>query len=517
MCRPSLVGFILAASTGPRISEANNRLPSIRYLGTGYNILEGNPHEWNGELDKGFEQSVLELTYNNGDTIAHSSWMAPDDTDAVEVHNCASNFASQEIRGSESYSSSLKASVKAEFGGWGAAFSGSTGYKHVQEGTRDHNSLYTEASATCSVYKVQCKTFTPPRVTLNFLVGVQHLPTTYSAANSAVFDLFISTFGTHIIHGAEFGGEWGQLSKFSQSAWTNMISAGLDISAAASYSAVISAGGTLQTDKERSDAQTFMSKTTEQNRFNKGGTYSQDSTTWMASVRAAPMPIYYELLSLDQVLQPKFMPSDINLTELAAKRHSLGEALTRYCSKMQAAGLVESCNPPTPDPTPAPAVRQWLPFLYSHRPVGKYYMHECPPRAYITMMKWREQNRYGLIDLTVTCSNIPATTLRWTNNRRGGDNSALTCTNGFNRIQAKEQWGYGIINVRAVCLGQTTQQVSNNNGNGGWKNEQTCPDSAQVLVGFEILEQSNFGIVNYRPRCSNGNLPSRRLRDQLLV
>jgi hypothetical protein len=426
-------------------------------------------------------------------------------------------MVAQEVRGEQSYSSSLQSSVSADFGGWGAAFSASSEYRRVEEETRSDHNVYMQASATCSVYSVQVNAFKPPRVTANFLAGVQRLPETYSAENAAMFDLFIATFGTHVMFGAEFGGEWGQMSEFSQSAWSNMLSTGLDVSASASYSGIISAGGSLSTESERSDAQSFASAATEQRIFNKGGSYSQSSTEWIDSVMSQPMPIFYHLWPLDEVLQPSFMPSTVDEVALAAKRQSLRTALASYCSKLLVGGYVSTCGPPAPDPTPVPAVREWMPFADSHRPHGTYFVQECPPRAYITEMKWREEDGYGLVDLTATCSNTPASSLLWTKNDHGSWNSALTCTNGFSKIQAKEQWGYGIINVKAQCLDTTTEQESNHNGNGGWKGVQTCPDSTQVLVGFEVLQQDGYGIVNYRPKCSNGNLPSRRLQADFLV
>jgi len=511
-CAPC-IGLALAA--GGAAASKGRRLPSSEYLGQGYDLLEGNPHSWTGPVDSGFQQSVLALTFD--DELTVGPWTVPDDTDAVEVHNCATSFASQEIRGSASYSSSLKASVSADFEGWGAAFSASTAYQDVEKRTSSDGSVYVQASATCSVYSVQVNTFAPPRATQNFILGVQHLPTTYTAANAADFNLFISTFGTHVMHGAEFGGQWGQVSEFSQSSWTNMISSGLDVSASASYSGVVSAGGNLSSEAARSDAESYTSVAKEQNHFNKGGTYSQDPIAWMNSVRAEPMPIHYQLWPISDVLQPQFMPSSINVTELAAKRQVLAQALTEYCSTVAAAGWISSCDPPAPDLVVVPASREWLPFVDSHRPNGLYYAQECPPRAYIHEMVWTEQYGHGLVDLKATCSNSFTKSLRWTNNNQGHDDSALVCPSGFGGIQAKEGWGYGIINVRATCLGETTPQESNTNSNGGWKDSQTCPDDAQVLVGFEILEVYGYGIVNYRPKCSNGNLPSRRLRGPLVI
>jgi hypothetical protein len=369
-----------------------------------------------------------------------------------------------------------------------------------------------QASATCSAYRVSVHVYQPPRVTQHFFLGLQHLPMTYHAASAEAFDLFISTFGTHVMWSAEFGGQWGQVYTFSQSSWASMVSSGLNVGASATNAGLVSAGGSLSSDTERSDAESFERASTKRESFSKGGSYHQNATTWMTSVREAPMPIYYKLWPISDVLQAKFMPGSIDATELAAKRQGLAQALTTYCSTMVAAGKIASC-----DPDAVQANREWLPFLYSHRPSGTYHSQECPPRAYIVGMKWRQQGFYGLVDLKATCSDTSTTSLRWTNNDNGDDNRALDCPYGFGGIQAMEQWGFGIINVRATCLGQLTHQESNTNSNGGWKDSQACPHDAQVLVGFEILEQHGYGIVNYRPKCSNGNFPSRRLRGQFVI
>merc|ERR1711974_329943 len=157
--------------------------------------------------------------------------------------------------------------------------------------------------------------------------GVQMLPTSYSAATASKFDLFITTFGTHVMLGAQFGGVWGQVSKFSRSAWNNMVSNGLDVQASASYSGLMSAGASISSQSARTDAQSFM---------------SADPTT------------------------------------LAAKRQSLKTALASYCSTLVAGGYISSCGAPGPDPTPVPAAREWMPWSYNYRPYGKYYSQECP-------------------------------------------------------------------------------------------------------------------------------------------
>lgn len=512
----SLFGFV-ASGCVSATPNAQTQLPSIEYLGQGYNILLGNPHAFDGQSDKGFRQPVLTQTYDQQLTVEQDSWLIPDNTFAAAVHTCSSEFSSEEVRGERSYSDSLKVSVSADFSDWGAAFSASTDYKQVQAGTSNENSVYMQSSAVCSVYTVQVQRYTPPQVTENFLVGLQGLPEAFNSETAEAFYNFIKIFGTHVMYGAEFGGQRGQVSKFSQEAWTNMISSELDISASASYSGVMSAGANLSSASEYSAAESYMRAASEQKTFNKGGNYSQTISEWVASVENQPMPIFYHLWTLDNVLKTAFMPSGVDATKLAGQRQGLRTALASYCTTLLAAGQVSACSAPGPDPTPAPAVRQWMGWAYDHRPVGKHYSHECPPRAFITQMRWREEEYFGLVDLTVTCSNDPPRSFRFTNNDNGAWNSLMTCDEGFSKIQAREQWGWGIINTKAQCLGGSTYYESNSNRNGEWKDLQICPSTAEVLVGFEVLEQDRYGIVNYRPKCSNGNLPSRRLQAEMLV
>lgn len=512
----SLIGFA-ASGCVSAVPNSQTPLPSIEYFGLGYDILLGNPHAFNGRSDQGFRHPVLKQTYTQNHTIGLNSWLVPDNTFAFPVHACSSEFSSDVIRGKRSYYDSVKSSVEANFPLWGAAFSASTEYKQVQSGTSIENSVYVQALATCSVYYVEAKWYTPPQVTDDFLKGLEDLPETFNAGTASDFYKFLDTFGTHVMSGAEFGGQWGQVSKFSQEAWTNMISSELDISAAATYSGIISAGANVSSASKYSAAQSYMHAAFNQEIFNKGGNYSQTDSEWAASVQNQPMPIHYHLWSLDDVLQTAFMPSGVDATKLASQRQGLQEALGSYCTTLLDAGQVSACSEPGPDPTPAPAVRQWMDWAYDHRPVGKYHFHECPPRAFITRMWWREQNGYGLVDLTVTCSNDPPSSFRFTNNNNGAWNSILACDDGFTEIQAREQWGWGIINAKAQCLGGSTHYASNSNLNGEWKDLQICPSTAEVLVGFEVLEQDRYGIVNYRPMCSNGNLPSRRLQVEMLV
>merc|ERR1712054_566604 len=470
-------------------------------------------------------------------------------------------------------------------------------------------------------------------------------PQTYTSENAHQFNFFIETFGTHIVMGADFGGIWGQLSEFTSNDYYRMLGDDTDVQAAASYSGLISAGAQVASQTHRTNAQSFARNATSQALFHKGGAYSQNPETWIQSVRGSPMPVLYHLRPLDEVLQTRFMPSSMdaaNLAALPARRAGLQAALAAYCNLLLSQGYLSSCSAPSPDPAPNPYRNEWMSWSYNYQPAASnYFDHACPSYSFISQMRWREQDGFGLVDLEATCSD--GTSLRWTNNNNGNWNSLLSCSTGFNRLQAKEQWGYGIINARATCFGQgqcpasgradcardsighavtnssqceakgccwdsssqaartsvcaqsegqtcrcsgrvyygrkflngqpgsgqttTFEQMtssavshrtveeqvtcsndgmggdplhgyykwcycvetacyhrqatpewreSNSNSNGGWKGAQTCPWNAPVLVGFEVLYQDGYGIVNYRPKCSNGN-SFRRLGEAVLV
>jgi len=482
------------------------------------------PHSFDGKLDPGFAESILELTYNNNLVIEQDSWLIPDNTNGVDVQACRTDFGSQEINSMESYTDSLRGSVKADFSGWGAAFSASTSWKHVKSGTASEHRTFMQSSATCTAFSILADSFTPPKVTDSFAAGINTLPTEYSNETASKFQFFIQNFGTHVMYGAEFGGVYGQVSEFTQKAWSKMKSDGLDVNVAASYSGLISAGASVNSSTAREEAESYNSNATQQYIFTKGGSYSSSKSTWMSSVRDAPMPLTYHLWELDVLLDSRFMPSTVDnasLAALPARKASLKAALAAYCGALLERGDLSSCAAPGPSPTPTEEVSKYMDWAYDYMPAAPtYYDFACPHHGYLTEMWWREQPTKGLVSLKATCSD--GTNLRWgDDDDNGAWNQVMSCSNGFANIRAKSQSGYGIINVLADCIDQGTFQ-SNDNQDGEWQNTESCPSETPVIFGFEVMFQTgwpdDFGIVNYRPRCSNGNsFDRRRLQTTILV
>jgi hypothetical protein len=211
------------------------------------------------------------------------------------------------------------------------------------------------------------------------------------------------------MYGAQFGGIWGQTSKFTSTGWKSLDRnlKEFNLATTAKLSLDLAAGIDVGLGGGRNATEAFMNAATDQKTFSKGGRYASTSEAWRGSVRKDPMPIHYYLWSLDQILQPWFMSSSVDADMLAAKRDGLQIALKRYCSSLVKMGTISSCDEPTADsPIEAHQVVDLGPAA-DWRPHGTsttYNDHECPPGSYITEMRWKELEGYGLLDLFAKCS-----------------------------------------------------------------------------------------------------------------
>jgi len=103
-----LVGLILAAGG----VQAVDRLPNARFLGTGYNVINGNPD--NNLNDPGFAFSVLEFTWANNVTTSDGRYFVPDNIQALQTRSCGFQSEAATEFGSRSYQQALSVDVSVE-------------------------------------------------------------------------------------------------------------------------------------------------------------------------------------------------------------------------------------------------------------------------------------------------------------------------------------------------------------------------------------------------------------------
>jgi hypothetical protein len=332
--------------------------------------------------------------------------------------------------------------------------------------------------------------------------------------------MFIDTFGTHVMHGADFGGEWGEISRFSASSWDSMLEANLDVDSAARWSGMLNANentvfnGQSSRETNLSDVAKFQDEAKDQKFFTKGGAFVANQTLWTRTIWNGPMPILYYLSPLDNLLHPSHFPdlgsAPEKLQVLTEQRKSLSMALSSHCDRLERVGLVPRCDAAPPEDEIAPKIQsQWRPWLTHLRPYGWYQTHECPTGSYVKALAFRANSDFDLTDLSMACftpGELEVGSFTFTNLNRGLWSSSLRCLNGFSSIQAMDD-GTRMKNVRMSCLDAEYPSFNATGSKGTWNFIDSCPESAPVFSGFEILWSGFWhrGIANIRAKCSNDN------------
>eukprot|EP00756_Hemistasia_phaeocysticola_P025558 Hpha_TRINITY_DN16011_c5_g6::TRINITY_DN16011_c5_g6_i1::g.119658::m.119658 len=284
-------------------------MPNIGTLFNGYDIMFGNPVPTEGlPVDPGYRQPVFNATYS-GSVTPDQRYLQPDGTVVSSCSGtCTMSFQSSELAGTHSYQSSLETKVSVSGGGWGAKFSASADYKHVAQGSSEEHMVFTHSEAQCCAYQAKILSYTPPDLHNDFKAGLSSLPTGY---DRTAYFRFVMNFGTHYVSEINMGALFGQQTSFKSTQWSEMLSEGLDIKVAASYSGYgATAAASTETDSQKKMAQTFSSKSSEQREYTMGAKPPSDGkpSTWVQSTIVSPAPMGVKLQQIDQLLDNSIYP-----------------------------------------------------------------------------------------------------------------------------------------------------------------------------------------------------------------
>ena len=330
---------IIVLMLGVISAESPPRFPNVGYLGSTYNIFEGNPASTKG-LDPGFTlRSVYSLTYEKGQETADGRYSIPDFTNITQSSACNFQFQSSTTQNTASYTKSLQVHVDADFSGWGASFSASADYIDVDSGTTSSQKIFVSSHATCESYGAFIIPFvgssslesTLPIMDPAFKEDVYYLST--QGDNDTYFNL-IDKWGTHYAYSLHMGGRYGVRSTFLSSEYIDMAASGLDISAAAGYSSAYSINANLTTDIQKNQSEQYDQHRSDYQVYQIGGTpvVSQESEEpyyqWAQTVKDNPLPIRYTLQPLSDILTAMNFPADKNI---AVKQANLQEIIIQYC------------------------------------------------------------------------------------------------------------------------------------------------------------------------------------------
>jgi hypothetical protein len=306
-------------------SFQQSTFPNIGYLGSGYDVVFGNPHstDSSGGIDPGFRSSVFELSnYSLGLLTPDQKYKVPNGVTAETCTMCSLSFETDYISDMKTYVSNLQTDIAIpNINFWVISFSASVDYKSMYKYIYSYSDKYTSTNASCCVYMASIQIYNSPTLSQDFINGVQQLPS--NGNQNAYFD-FIEEFGTHVVTEMSMGSRWGEMSRFTKTSWSQMSSTNFDIKVAASYSAMIKAGVSVLVDSQKKMAETFEHYSSEQKIFETGKIIPNnlDVKTWMQNSAENPMPLKIRLHSLDYFLQKKFFPNDANINQKKNKFNS---------------------------------------------------------------------------------------------------------------------------------------------------------------------------------------------------
>jgi hypothetical protein len=236
--------------------EAGNEelmpMPNIDKIGSGYDILFGNPHSI-GTIDPGFRDAVYNLTLYNGKQTPDRRFLLPDGAQVSRCQTCALSFVSTQVNTAEDYENTLRTVVKASFNAWVVAFSASRDYKRVESGITNSSERFMKSTAVCEVYCAQILRFDPPPFSDGFNRAVaQVLSLPYNAENRASYRRFFEAFGTHVVKQARLGGTFGEQNTFTSLDWSRLRQESTNIMAEASFAAKWGSGaGSAMRESDR--------------------------------------------------------------------------------------------------------------------------------------------------------------------------------------------------------------------------------------------------------------------------
>lgn len=263
----------------------------------------------------------------------------PDHTDVKDQPQCSFSFSTDTITQTAAYSESLSVDASVSGEGWGASFSASFDYNSVKQQTSSHKSRYYSSKALCTVYSASIN-YQAATLSDDFISAVKQL-----SGLKAYRDI-ITMYGTHFVWDMKVGGRYGYRSEMTTDNLMELARQlhGIGASAAATYSGLFDVKGSLNSSSEENAAKAFNKARTGVEEYFVGGKAPKDKDwtpyKWAQSLATNPLPIQYNLISIDSLLTKSMFPND---PDIAKKKEQLHNAIVIYCKSLPGADT-EACG-----------------------------------------------------------------------------------------------------------------------------------------------------------------------------
>ena len=337
----------------PQPTEAGVGVRALEYLGTGYNIFEGNPRgSETSELDPGFRASVIKLVQDTSMRTLDQSFSVPLGTELRFLIACEFSSTSTELSSVDEYQSQLSSeSTVTETSGFGfsflffsysnkKSFSKSQRYSSFASSRTQTRSTGFESRAFCTEVQGHLQKYYEHELEDTFKTAMDSLPVPFVASDNDTIDRyrnFIEEYGTHYVTSVELGAKRTYMIEMNSEDVLTLrqeeIDVATEVSSKTSFSfemevdleasipvgpAQLSAGTTISnsfnvdsssasttSDSERvKNLKEISTKVTRVTETNVGGTppASGNWQEWAKTAAARPMPMLYTHRALIDVM-----------------------------------------------------------------------------------------------------------------------------------------------------------------------------------------------------------------------
>ncbi|KAK7477988.1 hypothetical protein BaRGS_00030746 [Batillaria attramentaria] len=300
--------------------------PDMDYGFMGYNILKGYPLEIGH--DPGFTLPIFAADYNDGFQTADCLWSIPQGYILLPDVSCITSFSSEIIESTRALSETLETKAKVKGSGWGSKFSASAGYQSASSELESGQSVYIVSSASCDYYYMKLKEYDLPPFDSLFVEWILRLNNTDD--DNTYLDFF-ANYGTHYIQEASFGASFTYEYKMDSSTYESETSSGVDVAVSASYSGAVKSKTTSRTLTVGAPPPS-----------------DGDTLTWAAEVKQNPLPVSYDLESIENLFTELFMGPGTYMENYTidydAIKTKIENTKKTYCEQLKSEGLVDDCS-----------------------------------------------------------------------------------------------------------------------------------------------------------------------------
>ena len=282
-------------------------------------------------VDPGFRNQIFNFTYNQNSQSDDGKYEIPDNVIVNNRAGCEYLQTANEYFSSIDYQKDLRnyVSLGGSYDNFvrSVSFSSSADFVTKKASIENEKNVVLEYGEKCERYKVEIAE-TSFQLHSEFK---NYIKSAYNGGDKTWQNL-IEDYGTHYISTVVLGGRVQYHYYFSSRSITEMKTMGIDVKTAAALSFKkfnLDMGNELQSNTKKIN--TFLEKKKSYSKSVVGGQPNDNLTKWISSLSDNPMPIFYTIKPLVDLISPNYFP-EYNAIDLAIIKENLNNSIKDFCN-----------------------------------------------------------------------------------------------------------------------------------------------------------------------------------------